>query len=75
MEKLFHPSIHVVRSDANDREMLEISALFLHDLGWLTQQGNFDEAIERLRWWKENEPEAFLKALGNGFAALRAILD
>lgn len=55
--------------------MLEIAALFLHDLGWLTQQGNFDEAIERLRWWKENEPEAFLKALGNGFAALRAILD
>ena len=75
MNKLFHPSIHVVRVQEIDPDMLEIAAVFLHDLGWLTQQGDFEGAVERLRWWKEKQPEVFLTALGNSFAALRMMLD
>lgn len=69
-QKLFHPIIENSVVDDLDAEMLGISAMFLHDLGWLTQQGMFDEAVERLRFWAENAPEAFLMACSNGLSAI-----
>lgn len=75
MEKLFHPSIYVVRVQEIEPEMLELAAVFLHDLGWLTQQGNFEGAAERLKFYAEQKPELFLKACATGFAAIRQMLD
>ena len=74
-KKLFHPSIHVVRVEEIDPELLELAMVFLHDLGWLTQQGMFDSAVERLHTWAEKEPEKFLLACANGFAALHMMLN
>lgn len=65
-DKLFHPVIHESVVTEVDTDMLEKCAMFLHDLGWLTQQGMFDCAVERLRWWAENKPEEFLKACATG---------
>lgn len=59
--KLFHPTMLDSTITELDADMLEKCALFLHDLGWLTQQGMFDGAVERLRWWAENKPDVFLK--------------
>ena len=66
MEKLFHPTMKESTTTELDPNMLEKCALFLHDLGWLTQQGMFDSAVERLRWWVENKPEVFLMACATG---------
>lgn len=66
MEKLFHPSLKESKLCDPEPEMVEIAAVIFHDIGWLTQQGSFDEAMERLRWWVENEPEVFLKVCATG---------
>lgn len=64
--KILHPTIHESVVNEIDTDMLEKCALFLHDLGWLTQQGMFDDAVDRLRWWAESKPEVFLTACATG---------
>ena len=72
MEKLFHPTIEGSKLCEPVPDVLEMAEIILHDLGWLTQQGLFDEAVARLRWLAENEPEGFLKACATG---LKVCLD
>lgn len=69
-EKLFHPTMENSTVEELDSEMLEKCAMFLHDLGWLTQQGMFDDAVDRLRWWAENAPEVFLRSCSNGLSVI-----
>ena len=71
-EKVFHPTIKDSRVQKLDPKQLELCARHLHDLGWLTQQGMFDRAVERLRWWVEKYPEDFVTSCANG---LTLILD
>lgn len=71
-EKVFHPTMEGSTVKELDHEMLGMCALFLHDLGWPTQQGMFDVSVERLRWWVENAPDVFFTACANG---LTLILD
>lgn len=71
-EKIFHPT----RADSTvndiDPELLDLSANFLHDLGWFTQQCGIEKALDHIRWWYDTLPDAFLKACSNG---LTVILD
>lgn len=70
MEKVFHPTIKSSTVTEMNGNMLSICAGMLHDLGWLTQQGMFEEAVERLRWLAENKPEAFLMGCATGLTAV-----
>lgn len=72
MEKVFHPTMETSKVSEIDPEMLWKCALFLHDLGWPTQQGMFDLSVKRLRWWVENSPDVFIMACATG---LTVILD
>ena len=67
--KIFHPTMEASAARELDENMLMVCAGVLHDLGWMTQQGMFDAAVERLRWLAENKQEAFLKACSTGLAA------
>lgn len=71
-KKLFHPTMKKSTVETLDPKALDFSAWILHDLGWLTQQGMLEEALNRIKWYAELNPEAFLKACSNG---LTAVLD
>lgn len=73
MEKLFHPTIDGSKLCQPEPDAIEMAEIILHDLGWLTQQGLFDEAVARLRWMVENNKAAFLKGCATGLTVcLRA---
>lgn len=69
-EKLFHPTMVKSTVEKLDPDALEFSAWILHDLGWLTQQGMLEEALSRIKWYAELNPEAFLKACSNGLTVI-----
>lgn len=69
-EKIFHATIENSTVEKLDPEALEFSAWILHDLGWLTQQGMLEEALSRIKWYAELNPEAFLKACSNGLTVI-----
>lgn len=71
MEKLFHPTIEGSKLCESEPEAVEMAEIILHDLGWLTQQGLFDEAVARLRWLVENNQAAFLKGCATGLSVCR----
>lgn len=74
-KKLFHPSIHVARVEEIDPEMLELAMVFLHTLGWFTQQGSFENAVSTLKFLHDKMPEEFIKACATGFAAIHHMLE
>lgn len=75
-KKLFHPSVHIVRMEEKEikPEDLELAAVILHELGWMTQQGAFENAVNNLRLISEQEPDGFLRACAAGLAVLRFAL-
>ena len=73
--KLFHPTMVKSTVEEIDEEALDFSAWILHDLGWLTQQGMLEEALSRIQYYAELDPEAFLKACANGLTVIRWFLD
>lgn len=71
-EKIFHPTRADSAVNDIDPELLDLAANFLHELGWFTQQGGIETALDRIRAWHDKLPDAFLKACSNG---LTVILD
>lgn len=71
MEKLFHPTIEGSKLCDPAPDGVEMAEIILHDLGWLTQQGMFDDAVARLRWLVENNKAAFLKGCATGLLVCR----
>ena len=71
-DKIFHPTRVGSTVKEIDPELLDLAANFLHDLGWFTQQGGIEVALEHIRAWSDRLPDAFLKACSNG---LTVILD
>lgn len=69
-EKLFHPTMAKSTVEKLDPEALDFSAWILHDLGWLTQQGMLEEALNRIEYYAELDREAFLKACSNGLTVI-----
>lgn len=69
-EKIFHATIGNSTVEKLDPEALDFSAWILHDLGWLTQQGMLEEALNRIKWYAELNQEAFLKACSNGLTVI-----
>lgn len=73
-KKLFHPTMAKSTVEEIDLEALDFSAWILHDLGWLTQQGMLEDALSRIKYYAELDPEAFLKACANGLTVIRDAL-
>ena len=73
-KKLFHPTMAKSTVEEIDLEALDFSAWFLHDLGWLTQQGMLEDALSRIKYYVELDEEAFLKACANGLTVIRNAL-
>lgn len=69
-KKLFHPTMVKSTVEEIDEEALDFSTWILHDLGWLTQQGMLEEALSRIQYYAEIDPEAFLKACANGLTVI-----
>lgn len=69
-EAIFHATIGNSTVEKLDPEALDFSAWILHDLGWLTQQGMLEEALNRIKWYAELNQEAFLKACSNGLTVI-----
>jgi len=69
-EKLFHPTMENSTVENIDPEALDFSAWILHDLGWLTQQGMPEEALNRIKFYAEPDRESFLKACSNGLTVI-----
>lgn len=69
-KKLFHPTMAKSTVEEIDVEALDFSTWILHDLGWLTQQGMLEEALSRIQYYAELDPEAFLKACANGLTVI-----
>lgn len=71
--KLFHPTIEGSKLCEPDSEALDMAEWILHSTGWLTQQGMFEEAVDRLRWLHDKMPDAFLKGCATGLSVCRNI--
>lgn len=69
--KLFHPTIEGSKLCEPDSEALDMAEWILHSIGWLTQQGMFEEAVDRLRWLHNQMPDAFLKGCATGLSVCR----
>lgn len=69
-EKIFHATIKNSTVEKLDPKALDFSAWILHDLGWLTQQGMLEEALNRIKYYAELDREAFLKACANGLTVI-----
>ena len=69
-ERIFHATIGNSTVEKLDPAELEFSAWILHDLGWLTQQGMLEEALNRIEFYAELDREAFLKACSNGLTVI-----
>jgi hypothetical protein len=73
--KLFHPTIECSKLCEPVPDGVEMAEIILHDLGWLTQQGLFEEAVARLRWLAENKKTAFLRGCATGLSVCRNSLQ
>lgn len=69
-KKIFHATIENSTVEKLDPEALEFSVWILHDLGWLTQRGMLEEALNRVKFYAELNQEAFLKACSNGLTVI-----
>lgn len=69
-EKIFHATMESSTVETLDPKALDFSAWILHDLGWLTQQGMLEEALNRIESYAELDREAFLKACSNGLTVI-----
>ncbi len=69
-KKIFHATIGSSTVEKLDSEALDFSAWILHDLGWLTQQGMLEEALNRIKFYAEVDRESFLKACSNGLTVI-----
>lgn len=69
-EKIFHATMESSTVETLDPNALDFSAWILHDLGWLTQQGMLEEALNRIEYYAELDREAFLKACSNGLTVI-----
>lgn len=69
-KKIFHATIENSTVEKLDSEALDFSAWILHDLGWLTQQGMLEEALNRIKFYAEVDRESFLKACSNGLTVI-----
>lgn len=58
-----------------DPEALNMCAFLLDCLGWHTQQGRHDSAMNWITELYQMHPDAFLKAIANGLAVIRNALD
>lgn len=72
--RLFHPSVDVLRVDGKDTKHLEMAMLMLHDIGWLIQQCGIDVAVSRLREYYEAAPDSVIFGCAHGAAAIHGIL-
>lgn len=69
-KKIFHATIKNSTVEKLDPDALDFSTWILHDLGWLTQQGMPEEALNRIKFYAELDREAFLKACSNGLTVI-----
>lgn len=69
-KKIFHATIENSTVEKLDPKALDFSAWILHDLGWLTQQGMLEEALNRIKFYAEVDRESFLKACSNGLTVI-----
>jgi hypothetical protein len=70
MEKLIHPSPHVLRVDGKDDEAVNTAMFVLHNIGLWAQRGMPDRMITFADLIYSQDPESLVRACAHGSAAL-----